>query len=88
MCLAEQILLDAIIREHSDVVVVGENSVPAGSNSQALGTFSVFEFIVPLLDILPLIKRLELQVRALAAPLHIIAVHFVISWVLLVAVFV
>ena len=60
--LANQIPLHAIVREYADVVEGREDGIPATPRRETLRRLAIFELVVPLADIFPLVEGLELDV--------------------------
>ena len=60
--LANQVFLNAIVREDADVVVVGEHCIPATACGETFHRLSILELVVPLLDVFPFVEWLELNV--------------------------
>ena len=85
--LAQYMLLDTLVREHSYVVEISQYSAPARTNCHAINWFAIFELESPSLAISPLIKRSELNVWTFASAciliLKLTVLIIILVWILI-----
>ena len=80
--LAQQMFLDPVVREDSDVVEVCLNCAPATADREALHRLIIFEFKVPRFHVFPLVERLEHDVGILASLRHLFLLSITVIHVL------
>lgn len=60
--LAQYLLLDAPVSEHTYVAEIGEAAAPASAQRETLDGLPVLKAIVPSLSLFPLVERPELNI--------------------------